>query len=120
MTNKEKLISKIMLECEKNGEPVTKEEAAEMAEMELKAKQNGRRYEGDTKNRKPATRTLKIDIEKVAILESIAHQLSRFVNPFENGQDIEDVQIKNKQKEITFRIGENRYSLILTKHRNEK
>ena len=33
--SKDKLIDKIMAECAKDGEPVTREEAAEMAEMEL-------------------------------------------------------------------------------------
>ena len=44
MTVKEKMILQIMEECEKEGEPVTREEAEEMAEMEIKA--NGiKRYE---------------------------------------------------------------------------
>ena len=36
--DKEKIIAKIMQECEADGEPVTREEAEEMAEMEIKAK----------------------------------------------------------------------------------
>ena len=40
MMDKEKLIQQIMKECEKDGEPVTKEEATEMAEMEIKAKKD--------------------------------------------------------------------------------
>ena len=36
--NKEKLIEQIMKECEADGEPITREEAEEMAEMEIKAK----------------------------------------------------------------------------------
>ena len=35
--DKEKLIARIMKECEQDGEPVTREEAEEMAEMEIKA-----------------------------------------------------------------------------------
>lgn len=41
---KEKLIARIMRECEKDGEPVTKEEAEQIAEMEIRAFQN-RHYE---------------------------------------------------------------------------
>jgi len=37
-TDKEKLITKIMKECEQDGEPVTREEAEGMAEMEIKAR----------------------------------------------------------------------------------
>ena len=35
---KEKLILQIMKECEADGEPITREEAEEMVEMEIKAK----------------------------------------------------------------------------------
>ena len=44
MTDIEKLAKQIMAECEKEGEPVTKKEAEEMAEMEIHANGN-RRYE---------------------------------------------------------------------------
>lgn len=119
--DKEKLIKQIMAECEKDGEPVTREEAAEMAEMELKAKESGRRYEGDTKKRKPAARTVKIDSEKVDIIESVAHQLSRFVkSDTEDIVSAENIKIVNQQREITFTVGENEYSLTLTKHRKKR
>ena len=43
--DKEKLIIKIMKEFEADGEPVTREEAEEIADLEIKAKANGeRRY----------------------------------------------------------------------------
>lgn len=45
--DKEKLIAKIMKECAQNGEPVTREEAEEMAEMEIKA--NGIKHYHQTK-----------------------------------------------------------------------
>lgn len=63
MMNKEKLAEKIMLECEKEGEPVTMEEALEMAEMEIKANGN-RRYEKSDKPRKKSTRERKVDETK--------------------------------------------------------
>lgn len=47
----EKLTAKIMKECEADGEPVTKEEAEEMAKMELKASGN-RHYEQSEKPRR--------------------------------------------------------------------
>ena len=49
MSDFEKLVNSIMAECEKDGEPVTRAEAEEMATMELGAK--------DIKNyTKPPTR----------------------------------------------------------------
>lgn len=115
----EELIKKIMAECEKDGEPVTREEAAEMAQWELKAKKDCKRYEREQKQNKTTNRTQKIDAEKVAILESVAHQLDRFIRLDSEG-GAENVKIVNIQKEITFNVGENEYSLTLTKHRKKK
>lgn len=119
--DKEKLIKQIMIECEKDGEPVTYEEAAEMAEMEIKAKTDCRRYEREEKQNKPTNRTPKIDDEKVAIIKSVTEQLNRFVKS--DAKEIEgakNIKIANIQKEITFTVGENEYSLTLTKHRKKK
>jgi hypothetical protein len=115
---KEKLIEQIMKECEKDGEPVTKEEAVEMAEMELKAKKDCRHYETDaTKTRKPAAREKKIDAEKVKIIKSVAEQLTRLVGSEECECEATDIKITNSQREIQFKIDQNDYSLVLTKHR---
>lgn len=103
--DKEKLIKQIMEECEADGEPVTKEEAAE---MELKNKSNGRRYEGDIKSKKPANRTLKVDTEKVEIIKVIAEMLIA-----------DEIKIINPQHEIQIKIGNNDYSITLTKHRKK-
>lgn len=119
--DKEKLIKQIMAECAKDGEPVTYEEAAEMAEMEMKAKTDCKRYEREEKQNKATNRTPKIDAEKVEIIKSVAQQLTRFVKP--DAKDIEgaeNIKITNQQKEITFTVGENEYSLTLTKHRKKK
>lgn len=119
--DKEKLIKQIMAECAKDGEPVTYEEALEMAEMEIKAKTDCKRYEREVKENKPTNRSPKIDAEKIAIIESVAHQLTRFVKPDAKAiEGAENVKITNKQKEITFTVGENEYSLTLTKHRKKK
>ena len=119
--NKEKLINQIMKECAEDGEPVTREEAEEMAEMELKAKKDCRRYEGDIKKRRTTNRTVKVDEEKAAIIESISHQLTRFVKPnSEKAEGAENITIVNQQREIVFTVGENEYSLTLTKHRKKK
>ena len=116
--SRDKLIDKIMAECAKDGEPVTREEAAEMADMELKAKECGRRYEGDTTDRKKSNRTATLDSEKVEIIKSIAKNISRCV--FDDDREIANVQIINPQKEITFVISNREYSVSLIKHRNKK
>lgn len=119
--DKEKLIKQIIAECAKDGEPVTYEEATEMAEMEIKAKTDCKRYEREVKENKSTNRTSKADTEKIAIIESVAHQLTRFVPLDENSLNgAENIKIINQQKEITFTVGENEYSLTLTKHRKKK
>ena len=110
--DKEKLIKQIIAECEKDGEPVTYEEAAEMAEMEIKAKTDCKRYEREEKQNKATNRTPKIDAEKVEIIKILAKAIS--------GGNSSLVNITNQQKEITFSIGENDYSITLTKHRKKK
>jgi hypothetical protein len=65
---KEKLIMRIMHECEKDGEPVTREEAEKMAEMEIKAS-GMRRYEKSDTPRKPAKRERKVDEKKKHLLD---------------------------------------------------
>lgn len=105
--DKEKLVEQIMRECAEDGEPVTREEAEEMAEMELKAKGN-RHYEQSTKERKPATRERKLDMEKVEIIKKICDFL------LTSGE--ESATIVNEQREIQFR----EFSITLTKHRKGK
>lgn len=105
--DKEKLILEIMADAEKDGEPVTREEAEEMAEMEIKANAS-RRYEKAETARKPAKREVKKDPEKVEIIKKICDFL------LTNGE--ESATIVNEQKEIQFR----EFSITLTKHRKGK
>ena len=61
-----------MAELEKDGEPVTEEEAGEIADLEIKAKKNNVKHcERSTKPRDKPTRERKIDVEKLEILEKI-------------------------------------------------
>jgi hypothetical protein len=110
--DKEKLIAQIMAEAEKDGEPVTREEAEEMAEMELKDKKN-RRYETADKPKEKKKREIKLDDVKVEFIKEL-------VSIFDYQKTANDVQIVNPQREISFRIGEDSYSLTLTKHRQPK
>lgn len=52
------------------------------------------------------------DAEKVKIINEIAEKISEL--------DITDIEITNVQREITFKVGEKDYSLVLTLHRKKK
>jgi hypothetical protein len=108
--DKEKLIKEIMkdLEC-------TREEAEEVAEMEIKAK-GIKRYEKAEEQKPRKKREVKLDEEKVSILKLIFDLLSNEIYSLE----LKDTTIANPQKEITFKVGQNEYSLTLTKHRPPK
>lgn len=106
----EKLAEKIMIECEKEGEPVTKQEALEMAEMEIKA--NGiKRYEKSDKPRKKSIRERKIDETKKRILSAIKVLIDGM------GADITNVKTET---EITFNFNDEEYSIKIIKHRKKK
>lgn len=107
---KEKLIEKIMKECEQDGEPVTREEAEEMAEMEIKA--NGiKRYEKSDKPRKAVKKERKVDETKKRILMDCKVLLE--------GLGAEIVSVKT-ETEISFTFEGEEYGLKLTKHRPKK
>ena len=85
-------------------------------EMTTKAK-SIKRYEQSAeprKERKP--REIKKDEEKLAIIL----KLRLFLHELEEINTLENVRIVNDQKEITFQIGANEYSVTLTKHRPPK
>lgn len=107
---KEQLIKQIMKECEKDGEPVTKEEAAEMAEMEIKAG-NIKRYEQADKPRKTVKKERKVDETKKHLLANCKTLLE------ELGADVTAVKTET---EITFTFDGEEYSLKLVKHRPKK
>lgn len=107
----EKLVNSIMKECEADGEPVTREEAEEMARMEMGEKEIKRyeQAEKPKKERKPKER--KVDAEKGFILVQVAELLN------ELGADISAIKTET---EIKFGYGDNSYTLKLTKHRPPK
>jgi arginine deiminase len=103
--DKEKLIKSIMkdLEC-------TREEAEEVAEMEIKAK-DIKRYEKaeETKPRKPRER--KVDETKKELIEYLEKALGL--------AEIKVVSVKN-ESEISFEHNKENYTLKLIKHRPPK
>jgi hypothetical protein len=106
MTTKEKLVAQIMRECEKEGEPVTKEEAEEMAEMEINAK--GHYEQNAAKVRKPVNRKRKVDETK-----------KRFLNGFRiylQGCGA-IVEMPKNEVELNFKFGDDDYTVKLTRHK---
>lgn len=107
---KEKLIEKIMMECAADGEPVTRAEATEMAEMELKASGN-RHYEQSDKKRKTPNKVRKVDETKKRLLADCRVLLE--------GLGAQTLNVKT-ETEITFLFDGDEYSLKLVKHRPKK
>lgn len=107
---KEKLIERIMHDCDKDGEPVTREEAEQMAEMEIKA--GGlRRYEKSETSRKPSTKERKVDETKKRILNNCRVLLE--------GMGAVSAQTKT-ETEVNFTFEGEEYSLKLIKHRKKE
>lgn len=107
---REQLIAEIMRECEKDGEPVTQAQAAEMADMEIKAKGISH-YEKSDKPRKPTTRERKVDEVKQHIL--------RGCRAYVEGLGA-TVTAEKTETEVTFVYGEEIFTLKLIKHRPPK
>lgn len=107
--DKEKLIKQIMHECKQDGEPVTKEEAEEMAEMEIKA--GGiKHYEMADKPHKPAKKERKVDEKKRHLLYCCKVLFE------EMGAKILEIKTET---ELTFSLDNEEYSLKLIKHRKK-
>lgn len=111
MDKREKLIQTLITEAEKDGEPITREEAEEMADMEIKA--NGIKDYAQAEEKKPRKkREVKLDETKVNFI----HYLEEWLLT----TNVENVTIVNEQKEISFNIKGENYSLSLIKHRPKK
>lgn len=99
----------------------------ELQEMEKKAKESGA---SKVKARRPANYSLegkpkrerKPNDEKRALIAEIASRLEDFHHMEEENLAayVDSVEIVNVEREITFKVGENDYSLTLTCHRKPK
>jgi hypothetical protein len=107
----EKLVKEIMAEAEEDGEPVTREEAEEMAKMELGAKENCKQYVQSEKPKKKAERVRKVDDEKGRLLAD--------VKTLFEGLGAEVLSMKT-ETEVEFLFNGNHYTIKLTKHRPPK
>ena len=110
--DKEKIIARIMKECELDGEPVTRAEAEEMAEMEIKANGIKNYTQSDVEKKPRKKREVKKDPTKISFI----HYLEEWLLT----TSVEDVIIVNEQREVSFKINNDSYSLVLTKHREKK
>lgn len=106
----EKLAVSIFKEMEKDGEPVTMEQAREMAEMEMNSKELCRRYEKSDKPRATAvTREKKVDENKKRLLEKLYLTLKQM-----------GIVGEQQTSAINFNYNGDSYSLKLVKHRKKK
>lgn len=106
----EKLVNDIMKDAEADGEPLTREEAEEVAKMEVGAK-DIKRYETAEKPKERKPKERKVDEEKKNLLALMSGLLE--------GIGATGVETKT-ETEINFALNGNSYSLKLTKHRPPK
>ena len=110
MSKMEKVMKSIMEEAEKNGEPVTLEEAMEMAMMELRASKD-KRYEKKETPRKISEKVRKVDTEKKNLLQNVKDTL----------EDLgAEVKFIKTETEVTFAYNDSDYTIKLIKHRPPK
>lgn len=109
---REKLIQAIIEMCKKNNEPVTREEAEEMAEMEIKANGLPTYTQSEVEKKSRKKREVKKDATKINFLHYLEEWLTN--------TSVSDIIMVNEQREISFKIENDTYSLVLTKHRQKK
>lgn len=103
----EEIVKEIMTEMENDGCPVTKEEAEEMAKMEINSNYI-KRYEKSDKPRKASNKERKVDTEKLDLLKLVKQALEKNTNAT-------DFVLKT-ETELTFFYMEKFYTFKLTKH----
>lgn len=104
----EKLVQEIMHDAEKENEPLTRQDAEEIAKMELKAKKI-KRYEGNKvgkKQNKP--KTVKVSNEKQELFNKILTFLQ---------ENYENVDIINQNKLISVKIDDKKFKIDLIQQR---
>lgn len=112
LKDKEKLIQEIISDSLKEGLPLSREEAEEIAEMEIKAKEVTNFVQ--SLNYKEKIQAKRKDLEKAELIARIYSLLSN------DNETYTKLQIADAQKEITFEYNGNSYSLNLIKHRKAK
>jgi len=104
----EKLMQEIMRDAEKENEPLTREDAEEIAKMELKAKKI-KRYEGTKQKKKQnKPKNVKVSDEKQELFNKILTFLQ---------ENYENVDIINKNKLISVKIDDKKFKIDLIQQR---
>ena len=115
--NFEKLVFEIMKDCEKDGEPVTREEAEEMARMEIGAKavsREARAVAPKSADTPKKPRTVKISDEKKELFNTILQNLNRAI-----GVENENITVLTENKLIQVRIGDKIFKIDVVESRNK-
>ena len=115
MKNLEKLAEQIYNECLADGEPVTEEEALEMARMELNVKTAEIVDAGHEKGKVRKPKTVKVSDEKKALFDSILENLDRCV-----GVELENVSVLTENKLIEAKIGNKTFKINISETRKPK
>ena len=110
----EKLAKQIFDECAKEGEPITIEEAQEMAQMEINAKgiKVGARATEPKVEKEKKPRIAQVSAEKMALFSLIWEGLFNYYG--------ENAQISKQNKEISVQIGEKSFKIDIVEHRKAK
>ena len=109
----EKLAKQIFDECAKEGEPITMEEAQEMAQMEINAKgiKIGARAAEPKAKKEKKQRIAQVSAEKMALFSLLWEGLNNFYG--------ENAQISKQNKEISVQIGEKSFKIDIIEHRKK-
>jgi hypothetical protein len=107
----ETLTKIIFAECEKDGEPVSMEEAREMADMEIKSGDLSRYEKSLEPKKKREPKERKVDEDKKFLLEVFRGKMEEVAN-------LNILGVKT-ETEISFQYLGNDYTLKLTKHRKK-
>ena len=99
-----------MKDFEKDGESITKEEAEEIAKMEIGAKEIKRYEQSDKPKKERKAKERKIDINKSTLIQKIYKTLE------ENGCCI--TTVKN-ESELNFDFENENYTIKLIRHRKK-
>ncbi len=108
------------IQCLKDDEAIDKgEKLFELTPEQKKASKEATITTGDKRKRAYTftKRERKPDLVKREIIETLAQNVDR---AFFDDQRITDIQIIKPEKEISFHLGEDVYSITLTKHRKPK
>ena len=99
-------------------EDIGVEKNEELETLDQEAKKTKIQHGAGDKKRTGATRERKPNFEKQNIIAALASILTDDNSP--NGLTIENIKIVKPEREISFQIKENSYSLTLTCHRKGK